>query len=267
MFMYFLLPKNTINATACSFPISGNVTISSTCDLGALTGTVDGVDAGAGTTNTGAITINNGVTLTVGNGDNQTLTFGTITNNGTIIIVKNKGASLRKGPLWMQDCDSDGIPGSLIQTISSSSPGTGYRRRNLMNTISSYQVMDSASYAWGENIGWIVKTGLTTVPDSGDLSGWLWAENIGWISLNCSNTSSCGTADYKVTNSNGTLSGYAWSENAGWINFSTGANSVTIDGNGDFAGWAWAENIGWMSFNCSNTGSCASNAYKMKKGC
>src|SRR3990167_5453921 len=79
-----------------------------------------------------------------------------------------------------------------------------------------------------------------------------WGENIGWISLNCSNTSSCGTVDYGVSNdSHGNLTGYAWGENTGWISFDNVFSSVNISQTGGFSAYAWGENTGWISFNCS----------------
>ncbi len=91
-------------------------------------------------------------------------------------------------------------------------------------------VTDSAitGYAWSENYGWIHMAPATSgvVNDgSGNLSGYAWAEQLGWInfsgvsingttgefsgyasgdasgqiSFNCSNTSSCGSSDFKVT--------------------------------------------------------------------
>lgn len=134
------------------------------------------------------------------------------------------------------------------------------------------------AYAWGENIGWLnfgTAEGDVEVGDS-VLTGYGWGENIGWISLNCVNTSSCGTVNYSVSNDGaGNLAGYGWSENTGWISFScTNTSScgsvnygVTIDqGSGDFSGYAWGENIGWLSFNCANTSSCGTVSYKVSIG-
>lgn len=118
---------------------------------------------------------------------------------------------------------------------------------------------DGSQYLWGENVGWI------NAEPSGDggpgmevgdfeLTGWLWAENGAWISLSCSNTSSCGTTDYRVRNDGaGTLSGFAFSENLGWINFApVGGGGVDIDpSTGEFKGTAWSENAGWISFQSS----------------
>jgi uncharacterized repeat protein (TIGR01451 family) len=132
-------------------------------------------------------------------------------------------------------------------------------------------------YAWGENVGWLnwgTPEGAVDVPtDSGDLTGYVWGENIGWISLNCSNTNSCGTVDYGVTRDNGELAGFAWGENVGWISFSCentascGVAEYRVlvgDNSGVFTGYAWGENIGWISTNCLNTGSCGSVSYRVK---
>lgn len=55
---------------------------------------------------------------------------------------------------------------------------------------------------------------------SQNVAGYAWASNIGWISFNCSNNSSCGTANYGVDIDNGgNFSGYAWSPSVGWISF------------------------------------------------
>ena len=116
----------------------------------------------------------------------------------------------------------------------------------------------TSGYAWNENTGWIDFSQVTV--SSSALSGYAYSPNIGWISLNCSNTSSCGTAEYGVTNSNGTLSGYAWSENTGWVDF----GGVTVNtSNGVFSGYAYSPNIGWISLNCSNTTSCGTVDYKV----
>ena len=122
-------------------------------------------------------------------------------------------------------------------------------------------------YAWSENAGWIdfgATGGNVHISDS-VLTGYAYGENIGWISLNCSNNSSCATADYKVSNNgSGTLSGYAWGENTGWINFAPSGGGVTINSSGEFLGYAYSENIGWIVFNCATTSSCGTADYKVK---
>ncbi len=63
-----------------------------------------------------------------------------------------------------------------------------------------------------------------------ELTGWAWSDNVGWISLNCSNTGSCVTSNYKVeVLQNGNLQGYAWSDSVGWISF-TGSDTTLCPG-------------------------------------
>jgi len=64
-------------------------------------------------------------------------------------------------------------------------------------------------WAWSDAIGWIsfdsASAGspytyqVSINPGTGDFYGWAWNDNIGWISFNCSNTSTCGTSNYKVS--------------------------------------------------------------------
>lgn len=114
---------------------------------------------------------------------------------------------------------------------------------------------DGSQYAYGENVGW-----LNAEPSGNggpglevgdfEVTGWMWGENIGWVSLSCSNTASCATEPYGVTNDGmGALSGFAWSPAAGWINFDPATSGVTVDpATGLFSGRAWGENIGWLTF-------------------
>lgn len=99
-------------------------------------------------------------------------------------------------------------------------------------------------HAWSSNVGWIsfeptpdlvgCPAGICEARVSGtEFTGWAKVLSTGeFISLNCSNTSSCGVSNYKVgfDESSGEASGYAW-----------GAGVV-----------------GWISFNCSDTGTCIS---------
>lgn len=76
---------------------------------------------------------------------------------------------------------------------------------------------------------------LTVTTSAIASSGYIWSDNIGWISLNCSNTNTCGTVNYGLTAdyNTGLMSGYAWSANAGWISFTsadlTGCPSGTCE--------------------------------------
>ena len=92
-----------------------------------------------------------------------------------------------------------------------------------------------------------------------NMNGYAWSSNIGWISFNCTNDSSCGTADYGVNkNPDGTLVGYAWSSNIGWIQFGglsgfpsgsgTTASNAIVNGSNQLVGWARAisqDGNGW----------------------
>ncbi|MBA3733087.1 chitobiase/beta-hexosaminidase C-terminal domain-containing protein, partial [Patescibacteria group bacterium] len=135
IFIFFSLP-HTIFAACTSVPISGNYTVSTSC---AFAGTVDGVDAGTGTSNTANITINPGQTLTLNAG--QTIAWGgTITINGSLAI--NATASLKQGPIWMTDQDADGYPLTTTQTWSQTQ-GANSRRRNVMVTVTNIDLNDT----------------------------------------------------------------------------------------------------------------------------
>lgn len=83
---------------------------------------------------------------------------------------------------------------------------------------------------------------------AGAITGYAWSGNIGWISMNCTNTNSCGTSNYGVNiDSSGNVAGYAWSSNIGWIKFG-GFSSFPPAGSGTIAANAHAtgNNItGW----------------------
>src|SRR3989344_1264813 len=92
---------------------------------------------------------------------------------------------------------------------------------------------------------------LETYAGTGDnLSGYAWGENAGWVSFNCTNTSSCSTADYGVkVVADGLMSGYGWSEGIGWVSFNTADLASCPSGTcearmsqetGEVSGWARA---------------------------
>jgi hypothetical protein len=83
---------------------------------------------------------------------------------------------------------------------------------------------------------------------SQDLSGYIYSDASGWISLNCSNTSSCSTIDYKVSvGNNGKLSGYGYSETAGWVNFNPNYGGVSVNQDNTLSGWAYSQSADWLS--------------------
>ena len=131
----------------------------------------------------------------------------------------------------------------------------------LVITLSTHQPVwaaagNSSDYSWAEKFGYIKWADGTNfsgalVSDSG-LVNYLWSEKTGYISLSCSNTSSCGTIDYGVSNDgDGNLTGYGWSEKLGWISFDdTSVNNyyqVLIDANGNFSGYGWSEKAGYIN--------------------
>ena len=115
------------------------------------------------------------------------------------------------------------------------------------------------------------------IPPGGvELEGFAWGAytqgaglaGIGWISMNCSNTDTCGTSNYKVQlNTSGDLTGYAWSSTVGWISFNpAGADSRSGAGveaasarategsfsdNLNFGGWARVCSVAANPATCS----------------
>ncbi len=138
-----------------------------------------------------------------------------------------------------------------------------YYSAQLLNTVNSY----GGSSSTIPYIFWNVPSPYNPIINDGEISGFLWGPLTGFISLNCNNTSSCASSDFKVINNNGKLSGYAWGENTGWISFScangetsncasNGNASTSINTLGEFIGYAWSQNFGWIVFDCSNQNTC-----------
>ncbi len=134
----------------CSFPFSGNKTITESCGFGATSGRVDGVEAGTGVSNTGVLTID-GATITIGGANNQILGFGQINliNGGSIIIAKGVGAQFKKGPIWIQDGDQDGYISSNATFQVDTGQPSGYTRRgstqNAASGLVEYWTMDQTA--------------------------------------------------------------------------------------------------------------------------
>lgn len=99
----------------------------------------------------------------------------------------------------------------------------------------------------------LIAVALSAAPQEADsqtgtaVTGWLWSDTIGWISMNCANTSSCGTSNYSVTiDTSGMLNGYAWSDNIGWIQFGELSSFPTGSGTvAENARMSSAALIGW----------------------
>jgi hypothetical protein len=71
-------------------------------------------------------------------------------------------------------------------------------------------------------------------------ASYAWGENFGWINFGCTN------CNVSVTDS--AITGNAWSSQYGWINLSPGNGGVTNDGAGNLGGNAWSSGLGWISF-------------------
>lgn len=99
---------------------------------------------------------------------------------------------------------------------------------------------DFSGYAWSDNIGWISfeSSDVSGCPSGtcvanvdltagGEVIGWAKALSAsggwdGFISMNCINTGTCATSDYKVSYNAtlGEFSGYAWGSSViGWLSF------------------------------------------------
>ena len=141
-------------------------------------------------------------------------------------------------------------------------------------------LLDNTAGLWSsgtadtEKIFWDTPSPYDVHITDSELTGYLWGPGVGWISLNCSNTSSCGSSNFKVANTDaGELSGYAWGENTGWISFSCANEEtdncssnnnakVTVGSDGKLAGYAWSQNFGWIKFDCSSASSCVQTDWR-----
>lgn len=128
----------SIPGTGCNFPNTG----------------VDGVDSGTGVTNTAAINIGSGKTLTIN--QDQTIAFGqlNITKGGSIAINQNN-AQLIKAPIWVENEDGDGYPKNASPTFLAqrTQPGPTYSRRNLLTSLSQ-DCLDTDNTKWQNLLGY-----------------------------------------------------------------------------------------------------------------
>jgi len=80
-----------------------------------------------------------------------------------------------------------------------------------------------------------------------DMTGYIYSEDAGLISLNCTNTNSCDSIDYKVvSDGNGSLSGYGFSQDEGWINFNPDYGGLKINSDNSVSGWIFTEKLNWL---------------------
>lgn len=117
---------------ACLIPITGAWSLSNngaSCTISSP----DGVENGAATINSYTLTLNSTFAFNTG--------YSLSVTNGTLAV--GTSGELKESYIWMYDSDSDGYPANTTQVISASSPGTGYRRRSVLTSISTTDCDDS----------------------------------------------------------------------------------------------------------------------------
>lgn len=114
----------TTKPGGCGEPVSGNHSIASPC---AFTGTINGVDAGSGSTNTAVLTVTTGGSLTVLS--DQTAAVGSLSLTGGAITIVDGGSIKIGTPIYLPDNDDDGYPTS-VTTTQYLTGGTHYARRS-----------------------------------------------------------------------------------------------------------------------------------------
>ncbi len=112
-------------AGSCGEPVSGNFTLSAPCTF---TGTINGVDAGSGSSNSAMLTVSTGGSLTVLS--DQTIAVGSFRLTGGSITIIDGGSIKTGTPLFLPDNDGDGYPTAVTST-QFFVPGAGRVRRSL----------------------------------------------------------------------------------------------------------------------------------------
>jgi len=120
----------------CDQPLGGNHAIAISCSY---FGSIGGVDAGTGTSNTGVLTINTSKKLTLNAA--QQVAWGSISLQTGSSINIGTGGILRRAPVWLVDADGDGFINAADQYIGTTPPAGGVRR----NTV-------TANYAYYSNL-------------------------------------------------------------------------------------------------------------------
>lgn len=186
---YWLLVIPARADAACSFPISGNGTVSSSCAITAST--VDGVDAGTGTSNTATISVTGGAATTVTINASGKMAFGrsvTLSRGSKTAIFRT--GSMQPGPIWAPDADGDGYPTSANPTlqVSSTQPGS-HVRRSAMVTLGTADCLDTGTGAQGQTAASVYQN-LTGYTDSdGDGQGSSGTSSVGKVGTSTGSTS------------------------------------------------------------------------------
>lgn len=93
---------------------------------------VNGIDVGTGNTNSGEITVETGKTLTITASQTIATAKVSLTSGSSAIVLFDGAKILLRKSVWMIDADADGYPASTTMTISATSPGATYRRKNAL---------------------------------------------------------------------------------------------------------------------------------------
>lgn len=144
----FLLPglRSDVYAVNCTRALSGNVTVTSSCNFPE---TVDGADTASSataTSNTSILAVSNNATLTINAG--QTIVFGnslTIADGSAIFV--NETAQIKQSSIWYTDADLDGYPLNTTGVAQTTRPSNGARRAY----ISSLTALDCNDALAGQN--------------------------------------------------------------------------------------------------------------------
>jgi len=123
----FFVVSSPAYAVDCARDMSGNFTMTSDCTFAGVP--VDGVDTGAGSSNTAILVLQSGILLV---NSNQTISFGSLSLTGGSLALSG---TLEVGlPLWVIDADGDGYPATTEQYAQTSAPTDGIRR-NLVTSL------------------------------------------------------------------------------------------------------------------------------------
>ncbi len=158
-FLFYVLTGKSYAVDCTSVPISGSYVI----PAGGCTfaNTVDGVDAGTGSSNSAVLTVPSGRTLTLN--ANQTIAFGLINIGGNgVIAMSQSGAQLVKQPLWAPNQDGDGYPTSASPALlAQGSQPANHSRRNVLTTLATADCLDTDATKWANQNGYLDADGDT----------------------------------------------------------------------------------------------------------
>jgi len=157
-------------ASGCDAPASGNMTVTESCSFPQTD--YDGVDSGGNTSV-------NSAALVLGAGGRVTLLPGQIIGTGAKIFqggsfVNGNGSSgvILGAGVWLKDSDNDGYIDSPVTKIISRNQPTGYKRRNYVYTLPTY---NTTSFNYASKI-YNAATTASTYLDCDETNGYIYRE-------------------------------------------------------------------------------------------